>query len=184
MADDDMDDGLGDDEVSGGSSQKKSGGGGFLPSLLKYVALALGAIILIVTVVIITMKVMGGNKPAAAAIPISEDYKEIAEELDWYQGIGEIQTRSSDPIPASVVVNIFLGYKKEDKITSTEITAQRIPIRDFLRNYFAGKTAEALSPRNEEKLKIEIRNEINDSILSRGKIRKISFDKLNVVTQQ
>lgn len=184
MADDDMDDGLGDDEVSGGSSQKKSGGGGFLPSLLKYVALALGAIILIVTVVIITMKVMGGNKPAAAAIPISEDYKEIAEELDWYQGIGEIQTRSSDPIPASVVVNIFLGYKKEDKITSTEITAQRIPIRDFLRNYFAGKTAEALSPRNEGKLKIEIRNEINDSILSRGKIRRISFDKLNVVTQQ
>ena len=116
MADDDMDDGLGDDEVSGGSSQKKSGGGGFLPSLLKYVALALGAIILIVTVVIITMKVMGGNKPAAAAIPISEDYKEIAEELDWYQGIGEIQTRSSDPIPASVVVNIFLGYKRKTRL--------------------------------------------------------------------
>ncbi|MCH5282766.1 MAG: flagellar basal body-associated FliL family protein [Treponema sp.] len=184
MADDDMDDGLGDDDVGGGSSPKKGGGGGFLPTLLKYVALGLGAIILIVTVVIITMNIVGGNKPAAAAIPISEDYKEMAEELDWYQGIGEIQTRSSDPIPASIVVNIFMGYKKEDKVTSTEITAQRIPIRDFLRNYFAGKTAEALSPRNEEKLKIEIRNEINDSILSRGKIRKISFDKLNVVTQQ
>ena len=182
MADDDTD-GTFDDE-GGGTSEKKGGGGGILPKILLFVAIGLGAIILIVAVVVITMNVMGANKPQQAAIPISEDYKEVAEELEWYQSLGEIQTRSSDPIPASIVVNIFMGYKNEDKVTSTEITAQRIPIRDFLRNYFAGKTAEELSPRNEEKIKIELRNEINDTILSRGKIRKISFDKLNVVTQQ
>ncbi len=180
---DDMEGDFGEDSGAGAAPAKKGGVGGLLPTLLKYVALAVGAIILIVTVVIITMNIMGSNKPQQAAIPISEDYKEAAEELDWYQSLGEIQTRSSDPTPASVVVNIFLGYKKDDKITSTEITAQRIPIRDFLRNYFAGKTADELTPRNEEKLKIEIRNEINDSILSKAKIRKISFDKLNVVQQ-
>ena len=114
---------------------------------------------------------------------ITEDYKEFAEELDWYQSLGEIQTRTSDTTHASVVVNIFLGYKKEDKVASAEITAQKIPIRDFLRNYFADKTVDELTPKNEEKLKIEIRNEINDTILNKSKIRKISFDKLNVVQQ-
>lgn len=184
MADEDnVDDGLGEEEGGSAAPAKKGGIGGLLPTLLKYIALALGAIILIVTVVIITMNIMGSNKPSQAAIPVSEDYKEIAEELEWYTSLGEIQTRTSDPIPASVVVNIFLGYKKEDKVTSTEITAQRIPIRDFMRNYFAAKTAEELTPRNEEKIKIEIRNEINDTILNRGKIKKVSFDKLNVVAQ-
>ena len=52
-----------------------------------------------------------------------------------------------------------------------------------MRNYFADKTVEELTPKKEEKLKIEIRNEINDTILNKAKIRKISFDKLNVVTQ-
>ena len=181
----DEDDDVGGEEGGAEASGGKKGGGiaALLPTLLKYVGLALGAIVLIVTVVVITMNIMGGSKPQQAAVPVSEDYKEIAEELDWYQSLGEIQTRSSDPIPASIMVNLFLGYKKEDKITATEITAQRIPIRDFLRNYFAAKTADELAPRNEEKIKIEIRNAINDSILNKGKIRKISFDKLTVVKQ-
>ena len=167
MADEDsVNDDLGDEEGAAAAPAKKGGIGGLLPTLLKYIALALGAIILIVTVVIITMNI-----------------KEIAEELEWYTSLNEIQTRTSDPTPASVVVNIFLGYKKEDKVTSTEITAQRIPIRDFLRNYFAAKTAEELTPRNEGNIKIEIRNEINDTILNRGKIKAVSFDKLNVVAQ-
>lgn len=182
MADDDFDSELGDDAGSSSAPSKKGGGlGGILPTILKYVALALGSIILIVTVVIITMNIMGGNKTSQTQIPISEEYKEYAEELDWYQSLGEIQTRTSDAAQASVMVNIFLGYKKEDKVASAEITAQKIPIRDFLRNYFADKTVEELSPKNEEKLKIEIRNEINDTILNKSKIRKISFDKLNVV---
>ncbi|MCQ2611470.1 MAG: flagellar basal body-associated FliL family protein [Treponema sp.] len=162
---------------------KKGGMGGLLPTLLKYIGLGLGAIILIVTVVLITMNIAGGNKAAAQAVPLTEDYKEFAEELDWYQSIGEIQTRTIDASPASVQVNIFLGYKKEDKVAAAEITAQRIPIRDFLRNYFAAKTSEELSPQNEAKLKVEIKNEINDTILNKAKIRQISFDKLNVIQQ-
>ncbi|MCR5613428.1 flagellar basal body-associated FliL family protein [Treponema sp.] len=183
MADEDSDIDLGEDSGAAAAPAKKGGLGGILPTILKYVALALGAIILIVTVVIITMNIMGGNKTRQTQIPISEEYREYAEELDWYTSLGEIQTRTSDAQHASVVVNIFLGYKKDDKIASAEITAQKIPIRDFLRNYFADKTVEELTPKNEEKLKIEIRNEINDTILNKSKIRKISFDKLNVVQQ-
>lgn len=183
MADEDSGIDLGEDSETAAAPAKKGGFGGILPTILKYVALALGAIVLIVTVVIITMNVMGGNKTRQTQVPISEEYKEYAEELDWYQSLGEIQTRTSDASHASVLVNIFLGYKKEDKVASAEITAQKIPIRDFLRNYFADKSVEDLSPKNEERLKIEIRNEINDRILNKSKIRKISFDKLQVVVQ-
>lgn len=183
MADEDSDLGLEEDSGSSAAPAKKGGMGGILPAILKYVALALGAIVLIVTVVIITMNVMGGNKTRQTQVPVSEDYKEYAEELDWYQSLGEIQTKTKDESRASVVVNVFLGYKKEDKVAATEITAQRIPIRDFLRYYFADKTVDELSPKNEERLKIEIRNEINDRILNKSKIRKVSFDKLNVVVQ-
>lgn len=183
MADEDSGIDLGEDSETAVAPAKKGGLGGILPTILKYVALALGAIVLIVTVVIITMNVMGGNKTRQTQVPISEEYKEYAEELDWYQSLGEIQTRTSDASHASVLVNIFLGYKKEDKVASAEITAQKIPIRDFLRNYFADKSVEELSPKNEERLKIEIRNEINDRILNKSKIRKISFDKLQVVVQ-
>ncbi|MGN0740758.1 MAG: flagellar basal body-associated FliL family protein [Treponema sp.] len=183
MADEDSGIDLGEDSETTAAPAKKGGLGGILPTILKYVALALGAIVLIVTVVIITMNVMGGNKTRQTQVPISEEYKEYAEELDWYQSLGEIQTRTSDASHASVLVNIFLGYKKEDKVASAEITAQKIPIRDFLRNYFADKSVEDLSPKNEERLKIEIRNEINDRILNKSKIRKISFDKLQVVVQ-
>ena len=183
MADEDSGIDIGEDSETAAAPAKKGGLGGILPTILKYVALALGAIVLIVTVVIITMNVMGGNKTRQTQVPISEEYKEYAEELDWYQSLGEIQTRTSDASHASVLVNIFLGYRKEDKVASAEITAQKIPIRDFLRNYFADKSVEELSPKNEERLKIEIRNEINDRILNKSKIRKISFDKLQVVVQ-
>lgn len=182
MADEDSDIDLGDEGGAAAAPAKKGGMGGILPAILKYVALGLGAIILIVTVVIITMNVMGGNKSKQTVIPVSEEYKEFAEELDWYTSLGEIQTKA-DSNKISVVANIYLGYKKEDKVASTEITAQKIPIRDFLRNYFASKTEDELTPSNEEKLKIEIRNEINDTILNKAKIRRISFDKLNVVPQ-
>ena len=182
MADEDSDIDLGEGSDVDATPAKK-GIGGLLPTILKYVGLGVGAVILIVTVSLITVKIVTKNSTKTQQVPISEDFKEYAEELDWYTSLGEIQTRTCDAEHASVVVNIFLGYKKDDKVASAEITAQKIPIRDFLRNYFADKTVEELTPKKEEKLKIEIRNEINDTILNKAKIRKISFDKLNVVTQ-
>ncbi|HAH63334.1 MAG TPA: flagellar basal body protein FliL, partial [Treponema sp.] len=85
--------------------------------------------------------------------------------------------------PASVVVNIALGYKKDDKATATEITERKIELTDFLRRYFTEKTIAELKPQNEQKLKIELRNAINDEILSNSKIRDVSFQQLDVVEQ-
>ena len=76
-----------------------------------------------------------------------------------------------------------LGYKKDDKATSTEITQRTIELKDFLRRYFTEKTIVELRPQNEQKLKIELRNAINDEILSSSKIKDVSFQQLDVLEQ-
>jgi len=182
MADDDL--GFDDNNESTGGVEKKSKGlGGLLPSLLKWIAIILGAIILIVTVVVITMKVVGGNTSQQAVIPVSPEYVGKREMLDWYQSLGQISTRTSDTIPASVIVDVALGYKKDDKATATEITGRQIEIKDFLRRYFTEMTVEDLRPKNEDKRRIEIRNAINDDILSSSKIKDVRFLTYQVIEQ-
>ncbi len=179
----DEDEGLGlDDGTDGGAAPSKGGKGLLIPGLLKWVAIGLAAIILIVTVVVITMKIVGGNNTSAStAIPMTEEFTSTREILDWYTSLGMTQTRTQEANPATVRVEVVLGYKKEDKAVSTEITQRTVELKDFLRRYFTQKTAEELRPQNEEALKIEIRNYINDSILSNSKIKEVRFMQLDVI---
>ena len=181
MANESMD--FEDNETTGESEKKSKGIGGLLPTLLKWVAIVLGAIILIVTVVVITMKIVGGNTSQQAVIPVSQEYGSKREVLDWYTSLGQVSTKTSDAIPASVIVEVVLGYKQADKAASTEITQRQIEIKDYLRRYFTELTVEDLRPRNEEKRRIEIRNAINDDILSSSKIRDVRFLSLQIIEQ-
>lgn len=181
MADESMD--FEDNESAGGTEKKSKGIGGLLPTLLKWIAIVLGAIILIVTVVVITMKIMGGNTSQQAVIPVSQDYVGKREVLDWYTSLGQFSIRTSDALPATVTVDVVLGYKQADKAASTEITQRQIEIKDYLRRYFTALSVEDLRPRNEEKRRIEIRNAINDDILSSSKIRDVRFTNLNIIEQ-
>ena len=181
MANESMD--FEDNETTGESEKKSKGIGGLLPTLLKWVAIVLGAIILIVTVVVITMKIVGGNTSQQAVIPVSQEYGSKREVLDWYTSLGQISTKTSDSIPASVIVEVVLGYKQADKAASTEITQRQIEIKDYLRRYFTERTVEELRPRNEENRRIEIRNAINDDILSSSKIRDVRFLNLQIIEQ-
>jgi flagellar basal body-associated protein FliL len=114
----------------------------------------------------------------------AEEYQGQRELYDWYKNIGVIQTTTYDTKPATVRVNVYFGYKKDDKATATEITQRSVEIKDFLRRYFRGKSAEELkNPNNSEKLKMEIRNGINDKVLSSTKIRDIDFEQLDVIEQ-
>ncbi len=183
MADDDDLSLDGDDAGGAAPAKKRGGGGGFLPTLLKFAALGIGAIILIVTIVIVTMKIMGGSQTQQAVVPVTEEYSTKRELLDWYSSLGSIRTKTNDQEPATVTVDVVLGYKKEDKATSTEITQRTIELKDFLRRYFTQKSADELAPQNEENLKIEIRNAINDSILSSSKIKDVRFMQLDVIKQ-
>ena len=129
------------------------------------------------------MKVVGGNTTQQATIPVSQEYVGKREVLDWYTSLGQVSTKTSDSLPASVIVEVVLGYKKEDKAASTEITSRQIEIKDFLRRYFTEMTVNDLRPKNEDKRRIEIRNAINDDILSSSKIKDVRFLSLQVIEQ-
>ena len=83
------DDGLDGLEENGASfsASKKGGIGGALPGLLKWVAIALGAIILIVVIVVVTYNIMSKNTPGTPSIPISDEYVTQREILDWYTSL-------------------------------------------------------------------------------------------------
>lgn len=169
--------------ASAAAPSKKGGLGALLPSLLKWVAIAIGAIILIVSVVVVTMKIVGSNTSPASTFPISEEYSGQREIYDWYTSLGAIRTKTSDDTPATVTVDVVLGYKKDDKAVATEITSRNIELVDFLRRYFTQRTIAELKPANEENLRSEIIRSINETILTSTKIRDVRFRQLDVVEQ-
>ena len=127
---------------------------------------------------------MGKGGKKQTYVPVSLEYQEEREIYDWYTSLEQIRTQSNDELPASVVVQVALGYKKDDKVTSTEITQRTVEIRDFLRRYFSERTYEELKPQNEKNLSIQIRDQINDDILSRkARIRDVKFVTKDVVKQ-
>lgn len=169
----------GGDSGSGEAGAKK--GSGMLPQLLKWVGIVLGALIFIITVVVITVNIMGGSGKNQTAIPTSEEYTGLREVLQWWQAVGVIKTKTSDAIPASVVVDMAFGYPLEDKATPAELSSRLVELKDYLRSFFNRKTVAEL--KNEEKIKIEIRNAINDNILSKSKIRDVRFTQYEIVEQ-
>lgn len=181
MADDGLD-GM-ESSVDAGSGSKRGRLGGLLPRLLKWIAIGLGAIILIIVVANVTWIIRGENTSHPDTIlSISDNYLQKTEPLDWYKSLGVVKTRTFDEEPSNVVVDVYLGYKKDDKKCSAEITQRAVEMKDFLRSYFASKLAVELKSQNESKLKIEIRNAINDNILSDSKIKSVSFQQLDVIS--
>lgn len=180
-ADDDL--GLDDNgDVGESTPQKKGGLGALLPTLLKWIAIVVAAIILIVTVVVITMNIMNKNgSTTTSIIPSSSDYKPKKEDLSWYTSIGQVSTTSNDTPAAAVIMDVALGYKEDDKVASAEITKRTIEIKEFLRRYFSSKSKNEMRVADEDTMKIEIRNGINDDILVDSKIRDVIFQTHTVV---
>jgi flagellar FliL protein len=188
MADENADMNLDNDAAAGGddaaaAGKKKGGIKAIIPQLIKWVIIGVVAVIFIVTVVIITLAIRDKNGKTQTTIPVSEEYTEKREIYDWYTSLDQIRTTTSDPVPASVIVQVALGYKKDDKAASTEISARTVEIRDFLRRYFSERTVEDLKPQNEEILRQQIRDQINDDILSNSRIRDVRFTTKDVVEQ-
>lgn len=79
---------------------------------------------------------------------------------------------------AAVSLSVSFGYKTDDKATFTEIMAQEDIIAVYLRQFIAQKSAADLSPKNDDTLKTEIRNAVNDEILSSSHIHAVRFNSL------
>ena len=110
---------------------------------------------------------------------ISEEYLDSHEIRQYYSAIGAIKAVTCDVVPATVIVNVELGYLQNDKTILHELAYRLLDLRDFLRSYFQNKTVAEL--KQEEKIKIEVRNEINNNILSKSKIRSVIFTQYDII---
>lgn len=152
-----------------------------IPVLLKWITVGLAVLAVIITVVVVTVNYMSRGGKSYSEYPVSQEYRDSKELLQWYEALGQIKTSTADTLPATVVVNPAFGYTNNDKATPTELSARKVELLDFLRAYFTRKTADEL--RREEKIKIEIRNEINDNILSKTKIKDVRFTRYDIIEQ-
>lgn len=171
---------LGGDEVQGNQNRV-----GFLPSLviqiLKWAAIVLGAIIFIVTVVVVTLRILDTGNTTQTRVPQSEAYQTELEAWEYYGNIGQIQGRTADQVPNTFIVVPQLGYDGENRQLQTELINRTPQLRDLMRRYLTGKTAdEMIGPDNEEILKAELLERINE-IVSSGEVEDIVFDSFNVV---
>jgi len=182
MADDKKDDdGLEPDE--GGDAGPAAGKKkiGFLPALLKFVAIGLGALVFIVTVCVITFRVMNSGGKNQTMAPESSAYVATKPVYQYFTLLDEISTRTSDVTPYTVAVKVNFGFDEKDTTTQTELTGRRYELQDYLRNYFRQKSVEDLRPENEARLKNEIKEQLNTTKLDKARVREVFFDKLDIV---
>ena len=173
----------GDAPESSSPAKKRSGGGNLLPNILKFVAIGLGATVFIVTVSLITANIVmsRGTSQTPIADP-SSPYVGKRPEYSYYDMLGSITVRTSDyPVSASVTVDMIIAYDLNDTKSSTELISRRFELRDFLRRYFAQKTAAELAPEREDTLKAEIREMLNSRFLDSRGVRLILFNRLDVM---
>jgi len=184
MADsDDLDLDGGDAPEAGGPAKKRSGGlGNLLPTILKFVAIGLGALIFIITICVITYNIMSrGGKSQTVITDPSSPYVGKRPEYNYYDMIGSITTKTRDfPVASTVTVEMIIGYDLNDTNASAELVSRRYELRDFVRRYFTGKYSSELTPEREEELKKEIREMLNSRFLDIAKVRIILFNRLDV----
>ncbi|QQO08250.1 flagellar basal body-associated FliL family protein [Breznakiella homolactica] len=182
MSDDDELDLDGGDSVGLDSSPKKSSGlGSLLPNILKFVAIGLGALIFIVTVAVITFNILNRGGRSQTVVSETDPYVGRRPQYSMFTAVGVVRTRTNDPTPYSVVVNMVLGYDMNDKNAQTELTNRLYELRDFTRSFFNSKSAADLQPENEARLKQEIMEALNTRILEKAKIRMVVFTQLDIM---
>jgi flagellar basal body-associated protein FliL len=74
-----------------------------------------------------------------------------------------------------------IGFDQNDQTTASELFGRQHELRDFTRRYFASKFAEELRPENEARLQREIIETLNTRYLSNARIRRITFQRLDVM---
>ncbi|MDR0630394.1 MAG: flagellar basal body-associated FliL family protein [Treponema sp.] len=163
------------------SKKKAAGLIAFLPHLLKFVAIGLGALILIVTVVVITYNILNKGGRSQTVVPENSPYIGSRPQYSMFSAIGMIRTRTKDPTPYAVVVDMIIGYDLNNAQAATELTGRLYELRDFVRSYFGSKYVEELQPENEARLKQEIIELLNTRVLNTAKVRTILFNQLDAM---
>ncbi len=156
---------------------------GFLPAIaikaLKWLAAIIVGGIFIVTVVVVTLQIMGRGKESKTYIETSKAYEGKPPILTWFKNIDQIRGRTADENPNYVTLTVEIGYKM-NKALQSELIDRTSRLKDLIRSYFSSKTVEELN--NEERVKEELKNKIND-IMRSGYIEEVIFTEFSIIPQ-
>jgi len=156
--------------------------GGFFIDILKWIAIAVGAIIFIVAVVVVTLLIFNSRDMLVTSpIPlVSQIEDSIPEELDWYMEIGELRGSTADNPRKTFIIVPVLGYEPGKDIVLQELIRRRPQIKERIRIYLSSHTADELQgAENTIKVKNELREQINR--MMRNKIREVVFDTYQIL---
>jgi len=164
------------------TSKKKSSFSLLLPSLLKFIAIGLGALIFIVTVVVLTFNIMNrSGRPQVAVFDPASPYIGRRPEFAHFNQIGVVTTRTRDPSNISVTVEMIISYDMGDNAALSELMNRQYELRDFVRRFFSNRYASELTPAMEDQLRREIMEQLNTRILHTARARQILFNRLDVM---
>lgn len=161
---------------------------GFLPAIvidiLKWSAIVIGAIIFIVVVVVITVNLMGGGTQATATrLPLHSEFEQTTmEELEWYGEVGDIRGSTADQVRRTFIVQPHIGYPVGSDRTLQELIRRRIQIHEIISTYFASRSVTELEGvQNRERVKRELREQINRIMSSEAQVRDVAFTRYEFI---
>ena len=175
-------DGFLDDSVTGEEEQQTGAKTGFLPAIvitiLKWAAIAVGAIIFVVTIVIITNRLTGrGSEPVGIA-NYSPEYEQEQLELEYFNtDLDNIRGTTSDDPPVSFLASVTIGYPAGKTIVQTELVSNKEVIHNLVLKYFGSKKATELVTQNFEVLEGDLKTNINNQ-MRKGQIVKLLIMEL------
>jgi len=185
MSDDqNFDDNMGEEtqDISGEGSSGKKGLKPLLMKILYGVIAAIVGTVFVVTVVILTLNFMDRGNQAVSFADVSQEYSKDIPVYEYYplEGDIEIRGRTKDKVPRNFVIKLLIGYPQADESTKSELI-QRLPkIQDQSRQYFNNLTYEFMkNPDNENRIKEELRERINQFLSSRN-VKDIIFTQFSI----
>ena len=177
-------------ESSGAASAEEEIGKkkiGFLPAIvikiLKWTAIVLIGIIFIVTIVILTLKVMNPVSSAPDFYYDTEELRNTLPNLQWYDiGASEIRGRTADlDRNFTVLVRVAVGFNPRSKALHQELIEKTPKLRDEIRVFLGEKYARDLVPRNEARLKEELKRRLNILLSGNDRIQDLIFPDFNLI---
>ena len=162
---------------------------GFLPAIvikiLKWVAIVLAAVVFIVTVVVVTIKIMNPVSQAPDYYFETEELRNTQPNLQWYDiGTSDIRARTADiEKKIIVIIKVSVGFNEKSKYLHQELIDKTPKLRDEIRVFFGEKHEVDLLPKNEGKIKEELKIRINRKPSSKGSdsVQDVIFTEFNIV---
>ena len=156
--------------------------GGTIKILSYVIAGIVLIIIMVITSYLVTKTLLRGNHNQQIINSLNQSVFTIHNPIyTYYDEISQIRTRSADQSPRSITLKVELGYDAQKYANLADELSKRNPqLTDMIRSYFSQRTAVELASENEGRIKVELKNMINE-LLQNGRIDEIVFPEYQVL---